>query len=94
MDVIKNIRIHVAPTRDEAIADARLSFEHGGLYVPSTFEEFLATSAVGTPEECVQVIENLRGYGVTYLRSEFGDAAHQAQVAKLLLPLVAKLPPS
>lgn len=94
MDVIKNIRIHVAPTRDEAIADARLSFEHGGLYVPSTFEEFLATSAVGTPEECVQVIENLRGYGVTYLRSEFRDAAHQAQVAKLLLPLVAKLPPS
>jgi alkanesulfonate monooxygenase SsuD/methylene tetrahydromethanopterin reductase-like flavin-dependent oxidoreductase (luciferase family) len=89
MEVIKNARIHVAATRNDAVADAKATFDRGGRYFPATFDEFLAAAMVGTPEDCLSSLEKLRSYGITYLRAEFRDAAHQAQVAKLLLPLMA-----
>lgn len=90
MEVVKNVRIHVAPTRDEAIADARISFDRGGRYVPATFDEFLANALVGTPDECLSALDGLRSWGITYLRVEMRDAAHQDRVARLLLPLLSE----
>jgi alkanesulfonate monooxygenase SsuD/methylene tetrahydromethanopterin reductase-like flavin-dependent oxidoreductase (luciferase family) len=94
IEVVKNVRIHVAPTRDEAIADARISFDRGGPYVPATFDEFLATGLVGTPDECLGSLDKLRSFGITYLRVELRDAAHQDQVARLLLPLLSEVAPA
>lgn len=86
MAVVKNVRIHVGRTRDEAIADARVVFDHGGRYFPKTFEEFVAKEAVGTASECLRHIEMMREAGVNYLRVECLDAAHQDKLARLLLP--------
>lgn len=94
IEVIKNVRIHIAPTRDEAIADARISFDHGGPNFPDTFDEFLATSLVGTPDEWLDSVDGLRSFGITYLRVTLRDAAHQSQVAKLLLPRLSEIAPA
>jgi alkanesulfonate monooxygenase SsuD/methylene tetrahydromethanopterin reductase-like flavin-dependent oxidoreductase (luciferase family) len=91
IEIIKNVRIHVAPTRDEAIADARISFDRGGKYMPDTFDEFVANGLVGTTEECVAGLEHLRSFGITYLRVEMRDGEHQDRVARLLLPALAGL---
>ena len=91
MDVVKNVRIHVAETRDAAIAEAKIVFDHGGRYFPKTLDEFVAKEAVGTVEDCLRHIETMRGVGVNYLRVEFLNDAHQDQAARLLLPALAEL---
>ena len=64
-----------------------------GAGVPASFEDYLAKSAVGTPADCLRHIEMMRGVGVTYLRIDCRDAAHQDRVASLLLPALADLAP-
>jgi alkanesulfonate monooxygenase SsuD/methylene tetrahydromethanopterin reductase-like flavin-dependent oxidoreductase (luciferase family) len=91
MDVVKNVRIHVAPTRDEAIADAKAVFDRGGRYIPATFDEFLAAGMIGTPDECLDRLDTLRSYGITYLRVDCRNTAHQGQIARLLLPRLAEV---
>ena len=94
MVIVKNVRIHVAPTRDEAIADARISFDRGGRHMPATFDEFVANGLVGTPEECVASLDRLHSFGITYLRVEMRDAEHQERVARMLLPLMEDAMPA
>jgi alkanesulfonate monooxygenase len=89
IEVVKNVRIHVAPTRDEAIADARATFDRGGKYMPATFDEFVESGLVGTPDECVAGLERLRAFGISYQRVEMRDGEHQERVARLFLPRVA-----
>jgi alkanesulfonate monooxygenase SsuD/methylene tetrahydromethanopterin reductase-like flavin-dependent oxidoreductase (luciferase family) len=93
MEVIKNVRVHVARTREAALADAKVSFERGGRYMPTRFDDYLDMALVGTPEECLGVLDKVRAYGVTYLRVEFRDAAHQEQTSQLLLPAITELAP-
>ena len=87
--LVRGARIHVGETKDAAVAEARGVMERGGRFLPPTLEDFLAREIVGTPAECLRRIAELKDSGVSYLRFDPMDAAHQERVARLILPALA-----
>ena len=95
MTVVKGGRIVVRGTRDEAVAAAKSEYEAARTvtpqFVPPTFEEFLSREIIGTPEECLERIEEVSGWGVNYLRVNFPTVESQDAAAELLLPRLGEV---
>jgi alkanesulfonate monooxygenase SsuD/methylene tetrahydromethanopterin reductase-like flavin-dependent oxidoreductase (luciferase family) len=78
MTVVRQVRLFVAESKEQAWADARQSLgEKAG-------EQ--SHEIIGTPGECLTQIEAQARVGVNYLRVTFDDLAQQERVARLLLP--------
>jgi len=78
MTVVRQVRLFVAETKEQAWADARQSLgEKAGQQ---------SHEIIGTPEECLEQIDQQAQVGVNYLRVTFDDLAQQERVARLLLP--------
>jgi len=75
MDVVLQARIFVARTHEAALAEARATLGEA----QGRFGEI-----VGTPDECLERIDELARLGVTYLRATFATLDQQARVAELL----------
>lgn len=84
--MMKNARIHVARTRDAALAEVAAIVARGGRNVPATVEEFVAREVVGTPDDCVAKLSEIESWGIDHVRVDCIDAAHQDRIASLLLP--------
>jgi alkanesulfonate monooxygenase SsuD/methylene tetrahydromethanopterin reductase-like flavin-dependent oxidoreductase (luciferase family) len=78
MAVVRQVRLFVAESKEQAWADARQSLgEKAG-------EQ--SHEIIGTPDECLAQIDQQAKVGVNYLRVTFDDLAQQERVARLLLP--------
>jgi alkanesulfonate monooxygenase SsuD/methylene tetrahydromethanopterin reductase-like flavin-dependent oxidoreductase (luciferase family) len=90
IEIIKTIRIYVAPTRDAALDEVAEVVAKGGPFTPTSVEEFVDKEVVGTPSECVARLKEFESWGVTTVRTTCDDAAHQERVATLVLPNFAQ----
>jgi alkanesulfonate monooxygenase SsuD/methylene tetrahydromethanopterin reductase-like flavin-dependent oxidoreductase (luciferase family) len=90
MDVVKGGRIVVRRTRDEALNVAQAEYEAAKAVTPQfvapTFEDFLVREIVGTPDQCLERIAEVAGWGVNYMRVNIPSAESQDAIAELLLP--------
>ena len=95
MTVVKGARIVVRRTRGEALAAAETEYAAAKSatpqLVPATFDEFLAREIVGSPEDCLQRIGEIAGWGVNYLRVNFPTPESQDAAAGLLLPRLGEV---
>jgi alkanesulfonate monooxygenase SsuD/methylene tetrahydromethanopterin reductase-like flavin-dependent oxidoreductase (luciferase family) len=95
MTVVKGARIVVRRTREEAVAAAETEYAAAKAatpqFVPPTFDEFLAREIVGSPEDCLQRIREIAGWGVNYLRVNFPTPDSQDAAAALLLPRLGEV---
>ena len=92
LTVMRVIQIIAAPTREQAIAQARVLYDElmqsplvGML---GSFEDFVAKEVVGDPQDCVRRIRELEALGVNYLLARFTTPQAQAAAGRLLLPLL------
>jgi alkanesulfonate monooxygenase SsuD/methylene tetrahydromethanopterin reductase-like flavin-dependent oxidoreductase (luciferase family) len=90
MTIVKSARIVVASSRDEALELARKEWEMGvatkAYGWQQTFEEFVQSGFICTPEECLTSLRELEATGVNYLRLNFQTEAVQDAVARLIVP--------
>ncbi len=78
MAVVRQVRIFVAETKEQAWADARQSLgENAGAQ---------SHEIIGTADECLAKFDEQAKVGVNYLRVTFDDLAQQERVARLILP--------
>ena len=56
------------------------------LQPPPTFEEFLASEVIGTPEECLQRLADMEEAGIDHHLVTFETPDQQERAARLLLP--------
>jgi alkanesulfonate monooxygenase SsuD/methylene tetrahydromethanopterin reductase-like flavin-dependent oxidoreductase (luciferase family) len=94
MTLVRNSRIVVGATRDEALATVgRLIEQHAGAQaMPGSVEEFLQRFIAGSTEECLQQLDAVEATGINYLRLAFEDAEQQARVAREILPRLYATP--
>jgi alkanesulfonate monooxygenase SsuD/methylene tetrahydromethanopterin reductase-like flavin-dependent oxidoreductase (luciferase family) len=84
MTVVRQVRLVVGETEEQAWADARQSLgEKAGQQ---------SHEIIGTPEECLAQFERQAKVGVNYLRVTFDNLSQQERVARLILPHLAKNP--
>ena len=86
MTLVRNAWIFTAETESRAIEQATQVFKSGG--VRGTVDEFLGNNVIGTPEQCVERLREIESWGINYIRAAFASPEHQADVARLLLPLL------
>src|SRR4051794_3955048 len=78
MTVVRQVRIFVAETKEQAMADARQSLgENAGAQ---------SHEIIGTPDEVMERVAEQEKVGVNYLRVTFDDLAQQERVARLIIP--------
>jgi FMNH2-dependent dimethyl sulfone monooxygenase len=86
MTLVRNSRIVVGETRDEALRTvAALIERHRGQGMPATVDEFVARFIVGTRDECLQQLAAIEASGVNYLRLTFEEPEQQERVAQELI---------
>lgn len=87
MTLVRNARIIVGETHDEALQTVSALFERsrGVPGTPATLEEFAARFIAGTRDECRQQLDAIEAGGVNYLRLAFDDAEQQERVAQALI---------
>jgi alkanesulfonate monooxygenase SsuD/methylene tetrahydromethanopterin reductase-like flavin-dependent oxidoreductase (luciferase family) len=88
MTLVRNSRIVVGATRDEALATVgRMIEQHAEAQaMPASVEEFLQRFIAGNADECLQQLDAVEATGINYLRLAFEDAEQQARVAREILP--------
>ena len=90
MTVVRLSRIIVGETRDSIMAEAEEAYEivsgTATLQPPPSFEDFLASEVIGTPDECLARIAELEAAGIDYLLASFESDEQQARCGSLLLP--------
>lgn len=86
MDLVRSVRIHVAPDRNDAIAEAKQAFEAGVRRLDKTLDEYLENQIIGTPDECIAKLKEMESWGITVVRLMCADAAHQERIATMVLP--------
>ena len=95
MTIVRQIRMFVDQDRNTAVADAKASFERNPVGVggaAADLDAFIAREIVGTPDECLQRIQELEAGGANYLRLMFDDLSQQERVARLVLPRMSEEP--
>jgi alkanesulfonate monooxygenase SsuD/methylene tetrahydromethanopterin reductase-like flavin-dependent oxidoreductase (luciferase family) len=94
MTVVRLTRMLVGETTDAVMPEARAAYEivrnTATLQPPPTFEEFLASEVIGTPEECLQRIEEMEQAGIDYHLVTFESEDQQERAARLLLPQLSR----
>jgi alkanesulfonate monooxygenase SsuD/methylene tetrahydromethanopterin reductase-like flavin-dependent oxidoreductase (luciferase family) len=85
MDLVRNVQIHVAATREEALDEAAASFG-GGNRNYADVDEYVAKEVVGSPDECVARLREIGSWGITEVRVACADANHQERIATMILP--------
>lgn len=87
MELVRNVRIHVAPTHEHALEEARGEFG-GGNRLYKDFDEYVAGEVVGTPDECVARLKEIESWGITEVRATPANVAQQERIASLILPSI------
>lgn len=94
LTVMRVIQVIVQPTRDQALAQARVLYDElmqsplvGML---GSFDDFAGSEVVGDPQDCVRRIRELETMGVNYLLARFTTPEAQAAAGRLLLPLLQR----
>jgi alkanesulfonate monooxygenase SsuD/methylene tetrahydromethanopterin reductase-like flavin-dependent oxidoreductase (luciferase family) len=93
MTIVRQIRMFVADTHDEAVEEAQASFEKNPVGVggaAASLDDFIEREIVGTPDECMARIAELEAGGANYLRLTFDTLDQQERVARLILPRLAE----
>ena len=90
MSVIRLTRIIVGETRDEFMPEAEEAYEivsnTATLQPAPSFDDFLASEVIGTPDECLARIAEFEAVGIDYLLVSFESDDQQARAGRLLLP--------
>jgi FMNH2-dependent dimethyl sulfone monooxygenase len=94
MSVVRLTRLLVAETFDAVLPEAEEDYEivrnTATLQPPPTFDEFLASEVIGTPEECLQRIEEMEQAGIDHHLVTFESQDQQDRAARLLLPHLSR----
>jgi len=94
MTVVRLTRLIVAETREAVLPEAEQAYEvvqgTATLQPPPTFEEFLASEVIGTPDECLERLDELEQAGIDHHLVTFESAAQQERAARLLLPQLGR----
>jgi alkanesulfonate monooxygenase SsuD/methylene tetrahydromethanopterin reductase-like flavin-dependent oxidoreductase (luciferase family) len=92
--VVRLTRMLVAETADGFMPDAEEAYEivrnTATLQPPPTFEEFLASEIIGTPEESLQRLDDMEQAGIDYHLVTFENPDQQERAARLLLPRLSE----
>lgn len=94
MAVVRLTRLLVAETFDEVRPEAEEAYEivrnTATLQPPPTFEEFLASEIIGTPDDCLQRIAEMEEVGIDHHLVTFETADQQERAARLVLPHLSR----
>ncbi len=94
MSVVRLTRLLVAETLEAVLPEAEEAYEivrnTATLQPPPTFEEFLASEIIGTPEECLQRLADMEEAGIDHHLVTFETPDQQERVARLLLPHLSR----
>src|SRR5262249_5483460 len=89
LEIVAAARVVAADPAGEADQLARSTYAAAPAAVRAApFEAFIRDAIVGTPETCAAALLERTGWGLTYLRVTFPDAAQQAYFASAVLPLL------
>lgn|GEM_PF-1178449 len=92
--VIRLTRLLVAESAAGYMPEAEAAYEivrnTATLQPPPTFEEFLASEVIGTPEECLQRLEDMEQAGIDYHLVTFESPDQQERAARLVLPRLSR----
>jgi alkanesulfonate monooxygenase SsuD/methylene tetrahydromethanopterin reductase-like flavin-dependent oxidoreductase (luciferase family) len=87
MTLVRNAWIFVADTESNAIEQATQAFNSGS--VRGTLDDFVRNNVIGTPEQCIERLQEIESWGINYIRAAFATLDQQADAARLLLPLLS-----
>ena len=94
MSVVRLTRLLVGETADVVLPEAEQAYEivrkTATLQPPPTFEEFLSSEVIGTPEECLQRLDEMEDAGIDYHLVTFESEDQQERAARLLLPHLSR----
>ena len=94
MSVARLTRLLVGESADVFMPEAEAAYEivrnTATLQPPPTFDEFLASEIIGTPEECLQRLEAMEQAGIDHHLVTFESADQQERAARLLLPHLSR----
>jgi FMNH2-dependent dimethyl sulfone monooxygenase len=94
MSVVRLTRLIVGETEADFLPEAEEAYELVSntetLQPPPSFDEFVAREVIGTPEECLQRIDEMEQAGIDHHLVTFESADQQERCARLLLPLLAR----
>ena len=92
--VVRLTRLLVAETMDAVLPEAEEAYElvrnTATLKPPPSFEEFLASEVIGSPEECLQRLDEMAQAGIDYHLVTFENQGQQERAARLLLPRLSR----
>ncbi len=90
MTVVRLTRVIVGETRESIMPEAEQAYDivsnTATLQPPPSFDDFLSSEVIGTPDECLARIAELEAAGIGYLLVSFESEEQQARCASLLLP--------
>jgi alkanesulfonate monooxygenase SsuD/methylene tetrahydromethanopterin reductase-like flavin-dependent oxidoreductase (luciferase family) len=93
-NVVRLTRLIVGETEAEYMPEAEEAYELVSktetLQPPPSFEEFLASEVIGSPEECLQRIGEMEEAGIDHHLVTFESDDQQERAARLLLPQLAR----
>jgi len=88
--VVRLTRLLVDEAQGGVLPEAEQAYEivrsTATLQPPPSFDEFLASEVIGTPDECLQRLEEMEEAGIDYHLVTFENAEQQERAARLLLP--------
>ena len=92
--VVRLTRLLVAETFDAVLPEAEEAYEivrnTATLQPPPTFEEFLSSEVIGTPEDCLQRLDEMEEAGIDHHLVTFETQGQQERAARLLLPHLSR----
>jgi alkanesulfonate monooxygenase SsuD/methylene tetrahydromethanopterin reductase-like flavin-dependent oxidoreductase (luciferase family) len=89
MTLVRNSRIVVGETRDQALDTVARLIEQSTGGLPPTVEEFAERFIVGTRDQCIEQLAAIESTGVNYLRLAFEEDEQQELVAQQIFPYLA-----
>ena len=94
MSVVRLTRLIVGETEADFLPQAEEAYEivknTATLQPPPTFEEFLASEVIGTPDECLQRLDDMEQAGIDHHLVTFESDDQQERAARLLLPQLTR----
>ncbi len=85
MDLVRNVQLHVAPTRREALEEAAAALGEGRANYAS-LDDYVEREVVGAPDECLARLKEIESWGITEVRVTCLDVAQQERIASMILP--------
>jgi alkanesulfonate monooxygenase SsuD/methylene tetrahydromethanopterin reductase-like flavin-dependent oxidoreductase (luciferase family) len=94
--VVRLTRLLVGETMDAVLPEAEQAYEivrnTATLQPPPSFEDFLASEVIGSPEDCLRRLDDIEQAGIEYHLVTFESGDQQERAARLLLPRLASAP--